>query len=113
MRYLLLVFFLASFLCVCSGAKAESIASDGLTQFGAHFGMSYAIGTFTYQLMYKGFGADKPHSLLFSGVITGFTGFFYKYLEAFDNNGRWPSDTYKSMGYNVVGWSASVVVLQF
>jgi hypothetical protein len=110
MRYLLIVFIMATFLCLCNSAKAD----DDLEHFAAHFGMSYAIGTFTYQLYHKGFRMDEFHATVFSGAITLFVGFMYKYIEAFDSqSGNFPADTGRSMIYNTLGWGTSMVVIRF
>jgi hypothetical protein len=85
-----------------------------LMHFSAHFGMSFAINTFVYQTWYKGLGCTKTESVIAAATITLFTGFMYKYMEAFNASASsLPSNTLQSMTWNTLGVGASFVVLQF
>lgn len=83
---------------------------DDLVHFAAHFGMSYAINTFSYGLfrgMSKSAGrADDPvlrmQEMVMAAAFTLIVGFSYKAIELAP-----PSDVAHSMFLNVLGVAAA------
>lgn len=100
MKYLLL-------LTLALGVINQACADDADAHFAAHFGMSYAINTFSYGLAKEALRMDKTDAIIFSVGLTLMAGAIYKFMEL-TPDGQGSSTIPKAMLYNALGSGAFV-----
>lgn len=97
MKYLLLAALLLSF---------TTRADDQPAHDAAHFGMSYAIHTFSYGLFSRAFQMPRPTAQVFAGFVTLFGGAIYKLSEPVSDRAF-----ARAMLYNGLGVGSAVVTI--